>query len=280
MIRRERVLRVAAKVIEELGRRICESYEKYEEESDVLYNFILILTPVEYEISLLRKILARIEVIWERFEKKAREDEDFRKWTEGRGPFKDRYKEIVRDILMGEGFTPSEMPLELVILTITLGGMAQSIFGMLKLWKEIKDEGYDFRDLYKYFKDKYGPNALRRMISRLKEIPKIGEVRALTFLREYAIRSGSDLPLRELPIPDSRIIGRVMRRMGFVESERTSEIREAGRRYFKVPIIAAAGLEYIGYYYCYETGPLCDECPLEALCEWNIEWYWFEYWYI
>jgi len=149
--------------------------------------------------------------------------------------------------------------------------IAEGILDIVKLQKELGDKGYELKDLYRYYLDNFGEEkALEKLLERLMGIREMGEKKAITFLRGYSVRSGEKLPIEKLSLPRERHVQRVMKRIGFVDDEDIEKIREAGCKYFKVPIIADLGLWFVGKNYCYEDKPKCEECPVEEYCAKNI----------
>lgn len=269
-----------ALIIEDVGRKLCDPsanpfYREYENDDEVFYHLLITLLheKVEKPESLMEEFkrnIAEPEILWKRFEEKMK-DEDFRRRIEGELPFEESDLAEIAEMLCRSKDPEVELTVTGWVFASTSRGDIRGIFGILKLWKELKDQGYGLRRLYEYFEDKYGPEALEMLISRLKEISGIGEVRALRFLREYAIKSGHRSLLRELPIPDQSHIKRVMKRLGLVESGKIGEVRDFGRKFFEEPIIAATALEFIGEKYCRPRDPLCMECPLKDHCERSLD---------
>ncbi len=261
MSQREEALKAAARIIETIGRVFCDPevnpiYKKYENDNEVFYHLMLFLWPGiatnrPKSIEELKEKPPDPETLWKRYEEILR-----------MGRSEDSYIDSLIDFIVLVGWK-----------TIQIENVAKGILEIVKLWKELNDRGYGLRDLYRYFRDRYGADFLDELLSKLDDIPQIDRKKALMFLRDYIIKSElqSEAPLQELPVLDQPDVKRVMKRVGFTETEDISEVREAAQRYFEVPVIADIGLWYVGRNFCHgNREPECDRCPLKDYCERNL----------
>lgn len=265
----ERLTR-AVRILEAMGRiamdpEVNPFYRKYESSDDVFYHLVTILWLGFRGVGISAEDLKSMgfptpEKIWERIKEKRGATGGFKERVDKAGGPEISLAHSITDwFALNDVRMPRMWDVALGILDIVL------------LWKELRDEGYDLVDLYRYHLDKFGEeNAVKKLLERLVKIRGMGESRAIIFLKDYRIKSGENIPIEKLPLPVAGNVPRVMKRIGFIDSENTEKVREAGYKYFTVPVIADMGLWFIAKNYCRRDDPKCKECPIEDYCSKNI----------